>query len=118
MGSGMDELTIYQKVYDLILYALPIINRFPKSQRFVLGQQIQNGMIDISAMIVQANKVKNKLQKLYEIDVELEKLRLLIRLAKDLKFMPIHKYELHCQRMNEVGRLLGGWIKSSQGRNC
>jgi len=114
----MDELTIYQKVYDLILYALPIINRFPKSQRFVLGQQIQNGMIDISAMIVQANKVKNKLQKLYEIDVELEKLRLLIRLAKDLKFMPIHKYELHCQRMNEVGRLLGGWIKSSQGRNC
>lgn len=118
MGSGLDELTIYQKTYDLILYALPIINRFPKSQRFVLGQQLQNGLIELSVMIVQANKIKNKLQKLYEIDVELEKLRLLIRLAKDLKFMPLHKYELHGQRLNEIGRLLGGWIKSSQGRNC
>ena len=118
MSSSLDGLIIYQKVYDLILYALPIINRFPKSQRFVLGQQIENGLIDLSTMIVQANKTKNKIPKLYEIDVELEKIKLFIRLAKDLKFMPIHKYELHCQRLNEIGRLLGGWIKSSQGRNC
>ena len=50
MSSGLDGLIIYQKVYDLILYALPIINRFPKSQRFVLGQQIENGLIDLSTM--------------------------------------------------------------------
>ena len=61
MSSGLDGLIIYQKVYDLILYALPIINRFPKSQRFVLGQQIENGLIDLSTMIVQANKTKNKI---------------------------------------------------------
>jgi len=40
----LHELVIYQKIYDLMLYAFPIINRFPKSQRFVLGQQIQNTM--------------------------------------------------------------------------
>ena len=44
----MDELTIYQKHYDLILYAFPIINGFPKAQKFVLGQQIQNSLIDIA----------------------------------------------------------------------
>jgi len=120
MGSGMGELTLYQKIYDLILYALPIINRFPRSQRFVLGQQLQNGMIEISAMIVQAQKIKNKLPTLYETDIKLEELRLLVRLAKDLKFMPINKYENHCKKIDEIGRLLGGWIKQSQiqGRNC
>ena len=36
----MEQLKIYQRQYDLILYAFPIINKFPKSQKFVLGQQI------------------------------------------------------------------------------
>jgi len=71
----LHDLIIYQKLYDLMLYAMPIINRFPKSQRFVLGQQIQNSMIGIATMIVQANAEKDKRRTLWQIDVELEKLR-------------------------------------------
>jgi len=41
----LHELIIYQKHYDLMLYAFPVISRFPKNQRFVLGQQIQNCMV-------------------------------------------------------------------------
>lgn len=37
----MEDLKIYQKCYDLLLYVFPIVNGFPKAQRFVLGQQIQ-----------------------------------------------------------------------------
>ena len=62
------ELTIYQKHYDLMLYAFPIINKFPKAQRFVLAQQIQNTLVDIARLIVQANKQRNKLPTLYQID--------------------------------------------------
>ena len=49
--SEMDKLVLYQKMYDLILYSFPIINRFPKSQKFVLGQQIQNCMLGISGLM-------------------------------------------------------------------
>jgi len=109
--SEMDKLILYQKMYDLIRYSFPIISRFPKSQKFVLGQQIQNCMLSISALIVHANKLKNKRMKLYEIDIELEKLRLLIRLSKDLGFMNTRKYGNHVQKLDEIGRLLGGMIK-------
>jgi len=108
----MEELKIYQKHYDLILYAFPIINRFPKAQRFVLGQQIQNCLLDIAKLIVQANKQRGKLPTLAEIDIELEKLRLLIRLAKDLRLLAMKQYGLIAERIDEIGRLLGGWIKS------
>jgi hypothetical protein len=65
----MEELTIYQKHYDLILYAFPIVNAFPKSQRFVLGQQIQNCMLDIAKLIMQANKLRgNRLPILAQLD--------------------------------------------------
>jgi four helix bundle protein len=113
--SDMKELIIYQKHYDLMVYSFPIIGRFPKDQRFVLGQQIENQMLEIGKMIVHANKLKQKRGKLYDIDIELEKLRFLIRIAKDLKFLSISKYGHHCERLDEIGRLLGGWLKTTQG---
>jgi len=111
--SDMTQLIIYQKHYDLMLYSFPIIGRFPKDQRFTLGQQIENQMLDIGKMIVHANKLKQKRGKLYEIDIELEKLRLLIRMTKDLKLMSISKYGNHCERIDEIGKLLGGWLKAA-----
>lgn len=109
----MDELTLYQKQYDLILYAFPIINRFPKAQRFVLGQQIQNCLLGIARLIVQANKQRgNRLPILAQVDIEIEQLRLLIRLAKDLRLLSVPQYGALAERSNEIGRLLGGWIKS------
>ena len=109
----MEELTIYQKHYDLILYAFPIVNAFPRAQRFVLGQQIQNCLLDIARLIVQANKQRgNRLPVLAQVDIELEKLRLLIRLAKDLRMISVKQYGALAERSNEIGRLLGSWIKS------
>jgi len=115
--SESRELIIYQKHYDLMVYSFPIIARFPQNQRFVLGQQIENAMLEIGMMIVHANKLRQKKAKLYEIDIELEKLRFLIRLAKDLKMMSIAKYGHHCERLDEIGRLLGGWLKSAESVN-
>ncbi len=113
--SDITQLIMFQKHYDLMVYSFPIIGRFPKDQRFVLGQQIENQMLEIGKMIVHANKLKQKRGKLYDIDIELEKLRFLIRIAKDLKVLTISKYGHHCERLDEIGRLLGGWLKTTQG---
>jgi hypothetical protein len=110
---GMSDLIIYQKMYDYILYAYPIISRFPKQQRFVLGQRIEVVMLEIAERIVQANKLRNKRPVLFEIDILLEKLKLLIRLAKDLGMVSVRQYGLHCERLDEIGRLLGGWLKAA-----
>lgn len=114
---SVQELVIYQKHYDLMVYSFPIIGRFPQNQRYVLGQQIENAMLAIGMMIVHANKLRQKRAKLFEIDIELEKLRFLIRLSKDLRMMSISKYGHHCERLDELGRLLGGWLKSADAVN-
>ena len=54
--SDITQLIMFQKHYDLMVYSFPIIGRFPKDQRFVLGQQIENQMLEIGKMIVHANK--------------------------------------------------------------
>jgi len=52
----------------------PILDKFPRKQKFVLSQQIENCMIDIQKLIIQANKSRYKIPHLFQIDVELEKL--------------------------------------------
>jgi four helix bundle protein len=113
---ALHELTIYQKHYDLMLYAIPLINKYPKSQRYVVGQQTMNLMLDIARSIIQANREKGKyrLRTLCRIDGQLEELRLLVRLAKDLNMLPVKQYGLISERTSETGRLLGGWIKQTR----
>lgn len=107
----LDDLIIFQKVYDLILWLYPIINKFPKKQRFVLGQQIQNELIEILKGIIEANQEIHKSGILKRISINLDKLRILIRLGKDLHFISIKQYQTAAEKINEIGRLLSGWMR-------
>ena len=50
-----------------------------------------------------------------EIDTELDVLRTFIRLAadKETKYLPLRKYEIWSKQLNEIGKMLGGWIKAT-----
>jgi len=108
----IQNLIIFQKVYDLILWLYPTVNKFPKSQRFVLGQQIEATVLEILKKVIEANAEINKLPYLKKISVELDKLRILTRLSKDLKFISINQYQFASEKSNEIGKVLGGWMKS------
>lgn len=109
----MNNLLIHQKVYDLILYLFPIIDRFPKYEKFAICTQLKNSLLEISKKIIRANKMRNKRSVLYDIDIEIEQLRLLIRLSHDRKYLAVKSYEETSKRLSEIGRMLGGWIKST-----
>jgi len=105
------ELAILEKIYELILWLYPTINKFPKSQRFVLGQRIENAALEILEKIIMARQSKSKLFHLKKASVEMDKLRILTRLAKDLYFISVRQYEFAAQKINESGKMLGGWMK-------
>lgn len=111
----LQDLKILEKLYELILWMFPLINKFPQKQRFVLGQQLQNCILNILTNIIQANHEQNKAVVLKQVSVELDKFRYLFRLAKDLKFMNARQYQFGAEKANEVGKMLGGWIKVSTG---
>ena len=110
----MKDLVILQKIYDFMIYFFPIVDRFPKREKFVLCSQIKNCVLDIAKEIVRANKSRNKKPILYELDVKLEELRLLIRFSYDRRFLSPKSYEHSSKLLAEIGRLLGGWIKSQE----
>jgi len=109
----VENLIIYQKQYDFALYLFPIVDRFPKHEKFVFCTHIKSCVLDITRLIIQANKTRHKRSLLYNIDVKIEELKFLLRLAHDRKYLAHNSYEHSSKLILEIGRLLGGWIKSA-----
>jgi len=98
----------------MIQYAYLALRQFPKSEKFTLAADIKRSMFRVLELIVRANRARHKLPLLQEIDVELDVLRSLVRLSRDLTFLSFKKYEVWSRYLEELGKMLGGWIRSAQ----
>jgi hypothetical protein len=107
----LTDLKIFVKFYDLVGYLHKEIAKFPKSEKPVLGRRIYDSLLQILEYVIIANEENIKGPQLKKASVELEKLRIFIRLANDFHLLSINKYGIICKRIDEIGRMLGGWIK-------
>ena len=108
----MEELKILQKTFDMMNYAYPALAQYPKGEKFDLVVDIKRCMDVMLERIIEANKKYYKKTTLQELDVEVEKLKAYVRLSYNLGFLPPKKYEQWSGLVVEIGRMVGGWIKS------
>ncbi len=109
----MEELKILQKTFDMMDYAYMALAQFPKSEKFAICADIKRCMDTIMERIIESNKKYYKKTTLQELDVEVEKLKTYIRLSYKLGFLPPKKYEIWSGLVVEIGKMVGGWIKST-----
>jgi 23S rRNA-intervening sequence protein len=100
-----------EKAYQLMLWLMPTVEKFPRSQKFLLGDRIQGAALDIIEGLVEATYARNRLPVLRAVNLKLEQLRYLFRLATDLKFLDLRRYEHAARAIDEIGRLVGGWLR-------
>ena len=89
--------------------------RFPKSERYSLGTSCQTELLDIIKQCLQAASSNNPEQKvvfLHSASASLDVLRLLLSLCKDCKCISNQTYQQLDSKLSEIGRMLGGWLKS------
>ena len=115
MGMKTEKLLVFQKVYDFCLWMMPHTEKFPKIQRFALAQEINKSLIKLLTEIVSINLKKDKVKDIKDLNIFVDKLRIMIRLSKDLHFISIKRYKYASEKLEEIGRLLGGWIKQQKG---
>ena len=106
---------ILTKLHDLLLYLIPQLNKFPRDQKFVLGDRIESKLLEVQEHCLRAYYSREKRAHLLEANLTLEVTRHLIRLAHGLKLFSHHTYAVLAEKMDEVGRMIGGWLKSVAG---
>ncbi len=101
-------LVIEQRIRDMMQYGHIALRQFPKSEKHVLAAEIRTSMLTLLRLVITAAKRYHKKTTLTDLDVELAVLQNQIRLAKDLTYLPINKYQ-HWSGLNlEIGRMIGG----------
>ncbi|MBI3332081.1 diversity-generating retroelement protein Avd [Candidatus Peregrinibacteria bacterium] len=108
------DIPILKKSYELYKAFHGWRALVPKADRYTLWQRAENVILDILEDILSAGQSpKNgKLAHLEQASIKLNLLRLFVRLRKDTKVLDMKK-TVHLQQLiDEIGRMLGGWIKS------
>ena len=107
-----EEMKILQKVFDMMEYGYLALAQLPKSEKFALVTDIKHCMDIMLERCIEAQKKYYKKSTLQEFDVENTKLKAYLRLSFNLGFLPPKKYELRSAKVVEIGKMLGGWLKS------
>lgn len=110
-------LEIKTKIEDMIVYGNICLKQFPKHERYAMASEMRTCMYRILGICIETNHRHYKKTTLTELDIELDKLRSYIRLAAspDLKYLSVDKYGNWAKKVDEIGRMLGGWIQSEMG---
>ena len=103
------------KLQGLLVYLIPQLNKFPRDQKFVLGDRIEVKLLEVQESCLRAYYGGEKRGHLLEANLQLEVARHLVRLAHSLKLFANHTYAVISEKVDEVGRMLGGWLRSLSG---
>jgi hypothetical protein len=103
---------IFTKTYDFCLWILNHTEKFPKSERFRLAKRMEDTVFQFYDKMISATRSKQPAIILAEADLELQKMRLFLRLSHDRKLTSMDQYQYASGLLVEIGKLLGGWIGS------
>lgn len=90
------------------------IEKMPKKDKYTLGEKSQKTTLEVMESLITASFVgKNEKSKhLENAATKLDLLKLLVRLGNDLNAISNSKYIYLEEKLQEIGRMLGGWLKS------
>lgn len=109
------DIPIFKKLYELYREFYAALKRFPKSDRYAIGQTCQTTIAEVMEHVIRASRLprQEKVAPLDHASTKLDILRVYIRVAKDTRALDVDTYVALQERIDEIGRMLGGWKRSS-----
>ena len=110
------DIPIFKKIYDLYKQFYILRKSVTKQDRYTLWQRCENVLLDILENILLASQLSkaDKLPVLQQASLKLNFLRIFLWLMKETKSLAANKYVTLQRDVDEVGRMLGSWIKSTK----
>jgi hypothetical protein len=106
----MDSLPIINKSYELYKHFTEAYDH--------MGKSVEEGILGLMEQLVMAKNAPKTLKTAYLLKASgtLEVLTLKMRLVLELKLMNETRVFQLQSEAQEIGRMLGGWLKSSQSQ--
>jgi len=106
-------LPIYKVAYDLLDVAVDLVRNMPRDVKQVIGKDLRDDCLRVLVLIFRANVSRDKSTHLTEIIERVQVIELLLRLARDKRFISTAQYAKAIQLTGNVGKQASGWRKQS-----
>jgi len=109
-----NEAPILKKTVDLYKEYYLCLKTFPKKDQYMLGKKCEEYIVSFMELILSAvsSHKEEKKNKLLEASNKFDVLKVMLRMARELKMIDNKKYLKLQEQIQEIGRMLGGWIRS------
>ena len=113
------EISIIHKSYKFYLLLHSYTSLFEKKDRYTVGQKCESLTLEFLELLFEANseRAQHKLFLLKKLDTKLKIIKTMIRVCFDVRALDQGKYIRLEEALQEIGKMLGGWIKSTQKEN-
>jgi len=106
-------LPIYRKMFDIVVYIEKIVRNFSRYHKYTIGTEMRNTSREILIRIIRANSMREKRKELIGVREKLEELKILTRIAKEVKaYSSFKSFEYLVKEIVSVSRQNEGWLKS------
>lgn len=112
------EMPIFTRTFDFLTWLLPATNKFPRAHRHSATKRLLDAAFDLRERLEEANARREKqarLERLARADEALSRVRLYLRLCVKWGWLTVGQYQHVAEMVTEIGRLLGGWNKTTKG---
>lgn len=109
------EMPIFTRTFDFLTWLLPITNNFPRAHRHTVTQRLLDAAFNLRERLEEANlrRGAERRERLDLADEALALVRLYLRLAAQWNWLTSGQYHHAATMTTEIGRLLGGWQKTT-----
>lgn len=108
------EAPVFTLWMDVTNWILDRIDDFPKKVRFNISNRVATLVLEILEQIIEALYKRKKILILRDINLKIEKLRVLLRICFNRNYLSAKQYEFIQEKLLEAGRMIGGWTKQKQ----
>ena len=110
-------MVIFTRTYEFVSWIIPLSLKFPRSQRFVVTQRLQQAVLNLQELLIQANvrRGRERRDALLAADAALVTVKLYLRLCHRWQWLSNGQFQRASEQAVEIGKLLGGWIKTVTG---
>ena len=109
---GQRYWLIERRCKDLCLYLDVLTRNMPRYEKYILSARIREIGYLCLELAIAANKKQHKKTDLTRFNVQHEYLRQLLNLAVEAKHICPRRHRIASEKADEVGKLLGGWLRS------
>jgi hypothetical protein len=110
------NLPIVTRWLDLATWLMETTARLPRHLRHSLVHRMDGEVLQVLTLLTEAAYTRRKVMLLKEANLALSRLRILLELAERLKALSPGAYAHATVAIDEVGRMLGGWLKEVVSR--